>query len=552
MLWNSLIRAAVCMLSAVLIAAGIFFVTGRVQPTVSAQDTTEAATPEGPGTVFSANPGTLGSIPDGVSPCPTAGAPRNVTFNVSGLTGSLSNIAVSMTFAGPAHTFMGDITATLIAPNAASHVVFARTGATTATGFGDSSDLAGPYTFADSAGSPPSGGWWQEATVRGASEAMTSGLYRTTAAGGAGQTNPAPATNMTAAFSGVPNLNGTWTLRLTDSCNSDTGAISAASLTITTGALPQQQHVVDFNGDGRTDFSVARNVTNNIVWYNYDGVTPLPGGFSYQYFGLPASDYLVPEDYDGDNKTDIAVWREAAAGVAAFYILQSSNGTVRTEPFGMTGDDPAVVGDYDGDNKADPTVYRCPPFSGSDGQCYFYYKASSNGALGVVPFGFGVDGDFFPYVGDFDGDGRNDYCIQRANPSNPTQGQFVLLKSSGGSEFIDWGTSSDFLIPGDYDGDGRTDICVRRTIGGFRYYFVLTRTGAVIQQQWGITGDSSTPGDYDGDGKTDFAVWRGSTTPGQSAFYILNSGSGSVRGFQWGQCPTVSTCDFAVAGWAVH
>jgi hypothetical protein len=128
-----------------------------------------------------------------------------------------------------------------------------------------------------------------------------------------------------------------------------------------------------------------------------------------------------------------------------------------------------------------------------------------------------------------------------------------MLKSNGlGVEWINWGLSSDFLIPGDYDGDGKSDICVRRTVSGSRHHWVLFRTGASAFVQWGVTGDASTPGDYDGDGKTDFAIWRGNTDPNQNFFWVLNSGNLSVTTFEWGACPTVNTCDFAVAGWAVH
>src|SRR5436190_4679059 len=62
-------------------------------------------------------PGTnVGAIPDGNSPCPSIGAPRDVAFTVSGLSGPRSSVAVSVTFGSPNHTWMGDITATLIAP----------------------------------------------------------------------------------------------------------------------------------------------------------------------------------------------------------------------------------------------------------------------------------------------------------------------------------------------------------------------------------------------------------------------------------------------------
>jgi hypothetical protein len=553
--------------------------------TVSSTNAVPAATFAGTGT---------GNIPEATACGPTPGTPLNVTFNASGLSGSVTSVDVSMTLGSPNHTWMGDVIATLIAPNGASHTVFGRTLATTATSLGDSSDLGGTYVFSDSASSPPSGGWWQEANTRTAVEIMTPGTYRTTGLGGAGQTIPAPPTAMNASFTGVSNANGTWTLRFTDGCTGDTGAVTAAALTVNTAAAVTADANVDFNGDGKTDWVVARGTstpltesaapsqfaprrnfdssaetktgrnkagkTENaisppIYWYttiNGSGTTGVGQ------LGDAATDFLTPEDFDGDGKDDLAVWTPGAPNSANFKILQSTNNTVRVEIFGQDGDDPAVVGDYDGDNKADPAVFRCP-LDVPAGQCYFFYRGSNNnpsGNITYVPWGFGVDGDFFPLVGDFDGDGKNDFCLQRANPSSPTNGQFVLLKSNGlGVEYINWGLSSDFLIPGDYDADGKSDICVRRSntpTAGARTYFLLTRTGATSQVQWGVTGDVSTPGDYDGDGKTDFAIWRGSSTPGASRFWVLNSSNSSTTQFAWGQCPTANTCDFPVAGWAVH
>jgi hypothetical protein len=394
---------------------------------------------------------------------------------------------------------------------------------------------------------------------------------------------------MNTSFTGVANPNGNWILRLTDGCASDTGAIAAATLSITAAPATPADANADFNGDGRTDYAIARGGSSfapgavdmlpgrpnysrlderpvrthrNVgeatpqapsifwwIWYNNSSTSQV---FE---LGDAATDYMTPEDFDGDGKDDIAVWTEAPATQANFKVYQSLTNTLAIYNFGQTGDDPAVVGDYDGDGKADPAVYRCPDIAAPDGQCYFFYRGSMNnpsGNITYVPWGFGVDGDFFPYVGDFDGDGKNDFNIQRANPASPQHGQFVLAKSSGGVEYINWGLSSDFLIPGDYDGDGKTDICVRRTVSNQRQHYVLFRTGATTQGVWGITGDSSVPGDYDGDGKTDFAIWRGSSVPGQSNFWIYNSGSGSVTVRPWGQCPTVNTCDFAVASWAIH
>ncbi|HKP67688.1 MAG TPA: VCBS repeat-containing protein [Pyrinomonadaceae bacterium] len=535
----------------------------------------------------------VGAIADGTSPCwnPGAGTPRNVTFSVTGLSGAPTAVDVSVTFGSPAHTWMSDITSVLIAPNGASHTLFGHTGSTTATGLGDSTNLGATYVFSDNAPAPPNGGWWQTSTILGTDVAMTAGTYRTTASGGAGAVNPQPPTNMNAAFSGVSNPNGTWTLRITDSCTGDTGAVTAANLSITAAPVVPQDANVDLNGDGRTDFTVARGTNTPLA----DGLSVRPGRMNYAsleerpskkvrteidsavpqappiywytafnnsavtgvgQLGDAATDFLTPEDFDGDAKDDIAVWTPGAPNSANFKILRSTTNTIEVSIFGQDGDDPAVVGDYDGDNKADAAVFRCPALGAPAAQCFFFYRGSLNnpsGNITYVPWGFGDDGDFFPNVGDFDGDGKNDFCLQRSNPASPANGQFVLLRSSDlGSEYINWGLSTDFIIPGDYDGDGKSDFCVRRTVGSDRQHWILNRTGATSLVVWGIVGDSSTPGDYDGDGKTDLAIWRSSSTPGNSRFWIRNSSDGSVTTKIWGQCPDANSCDFPAASWAVH
>lgn len=538
----------------------------------------------------------FGNIPDrGVAGCADAdpATSLSVTFNVTGLSGSVNKVEVNNLVFGPqVHTWAGDVKAILIAPNGATHSLFGRTGATTSTACGSASDLAGPYNFADDHAAPPSGGWWQAS----AATPIPTGDYRTTGVGGAGATNPMPATSLNPSFTGVASPNGTWTLRFTDHGGSDTGAVTSANLLVETAAPVPFDTNMDMNGDGKTDWVVGRatatplsegetfgemplnrgvytirermakdredalNGTNSdnalappIAWYtsiNGTGATQVAS------FGDAATDFFVPNDYDGDGKTDLAVWRPGAPFTAAFYILKSTDNTVRTDIFGQTGDDPAITGDYDGDGKADTATFRCPAFGAGDGQCFFYYRPSNPAVtpagIWVVPWGFGEDGDFFVSPGDFDGDGKYDFCLQRANPTSTTTGQFVLLKSNGfGVEYINWGSSSDFIIPGDYDGDGRSDFCVRRTISGARQHFILERdgggTGPLSPIPWGITGDTSAPGDYDGDGKQDLAVWRPNANAAQNFFYVLRSSDSQLVAFEWGQ-----QNDVPPASWYVH
>lgn len=478
---------------------------------------------------FSANPGSLGAIPDspaGGNICGEAtGGTRDVTFTVSGLSGPVLAVQVQMSLN---HTWVGDVQATLIAPSATSHVIYSQTGSTTATGCGDNSNLAGPYVFRDGVSS----GWWAAAAAAGDTTALPSTVYHTSTAGGV--VGGGADTSIDAAFAGVANANGTWTLRFRDLGEGDTGSVGAAEITLTTGAGPRAP--IDFTGDNRTDLAVARNGgASGITWY---WMSPNGTGFGADVWGSAATDALVPADYDGDGKTDVAVWRPGATGV--FYVHRSSNLSVMITPFGQTGDDSSVVGDYDGDGKADPAVFRAGPLPAS-GPAFWYFWKSTTASLGGAQWGQGGD---FPAPGDYDGDGKYDFVVQRM--ASPTQAVFYILYATGASQTIYWGLPNDLIIPGDYDGDGKTDIAIARSVGGaLQWHIRRSSDGGHTAYIFGATGDVRAQGDYDGDGRTDPAVWRPSPAP--SAFYALLSSTGAAFGAQFGQ-----SGDYPVANFNVH
>ena len=170
-----------------------------------------------------------GAIPDGGPGCGVNGTALDVSFNVTGLTGDVLEVSVDITMT---HTWMGDVTATLIAPDGTtSLVLFGRTGVTASATCGESANLGGTYNFTDAA---TGGNWWTVSAPLGTSDVMPAGDYRTTAIGPQPVATTSPETSLNTTFSTLADANGTWILRFTDAGGGDTGAVSAANLHIET------------------------------------------------------------------------------------------------------------------------------------------------------------------------------------------------------------------------------------------------------------------------------------------------------------------------------
>lgn len=223
-----------------------------------------------------------------------------------------------------------------------------------------------------------------------------------------------------------------------------------------------------------------------------------------------ANDFFVPEDYDGDGRTDPAVWRSGSEGAARFMYLSSAAGVIVTNIIGQTGDDPTVVADYDGDGRADPALYRPGALAGQTSTWYFIL---SSGDGQVSSIRWGLNGDF-PCPGDYDGDGSANLTVQRN--AGGGSAAFHIRTPSGGTNIVIHGTPTDRVVPGDYDGDHRTDLATIRSSGGQYIWSIWLIGSGLIRSN--VFGNSATDfpiqGDYNGDGFTDLAVWRPSVGGG--------------------------------------
>jgi hypothetical protein len=221
-------------------------------------------------------------------------------------------------------------------------------------------------------------------------------------------------------------------------------------------------------------------------------------------------------NYDRDNRTDLAVFRPGATAddPSNWYVQQSRDGAFLQAAFGSR-EDKVVVGDYNGDRTTDYSVWR--PANGT------WYIADPTGvpAQDFTAIQWGVSTDI-PLAEDYDGDGRTDVAVFR-----PSQGAWYIRESSSGNPFVrQWGLAGDKPVPADYNGDGKAEVAVFRA--GV-WYISACVTCAVRYEYFGVASDVPVPADYDGDGRIDIAVWRPST-----GIWYINGSTIGLTAYQWG------------------
>jgi len=445
------------------------------------------------------------------------------------------------------HTWTGDLTATLTAPDgAAQMVIFSRVGVGRDNDFGDSSNLAGLYTFADIGTS-----FWAASAGPGDDDIVPPGIFRTSTAGQPGLSNYGGLnTSLAGAFGnllsgsrGIP-IDGDWTLNVTDLAAQDTGVVNAATLTFipeddifmdgfeftvpppvrtTQGPapLPLPRNRFDLDGNGLADFSVLIDNEGDLEWSILANIGAGATGAETTFIlGDASTDFWNAADFDGDGISDAATWNNMTH---VYSIRRSSR--PNTAPvaisIGGTGDNPTVVGDYDGDGIDDPATFAS---MGPGQPMTLRYVRSSDGVTATVPLG--VASSLIRPLGgqDFNGDGRADLLLFSDGVITVRDGQ-----SGAAIDTFTFGSSADALLfVGNYAGDNRADV-TRTFIDGTDVVWQtrVTGPGTILPQVTlgtiGMAGFSefAAAADYDGDGYIDYAVWRRDNSSNDSAQFIV-------------------------------
>ncbi|MEV0461104.1 FG-GAP-like repeat-containing protein [Catellatospora methionotrophica] len=199
--------------------------------------------------------------------------------------------------------------------------------------------------------------------------------------------------------------------------------------------------VGDVNGDGKDDIVTFTHDTNGDVYVALSNGSSFGAGVKWHEFFSPANEYPALGDVNGDGRDDLITFTQGPAS-AADVIVGLSNGSsfgpgLKWHDLFAVGAEQPRVGDVNGDGKDDIVTFTC----NADADVY---AAVSNGSAFVgttVKWNdFFCTAGEFPFLGDFNGDGKDDIVVFTKGSLND-----VYVGLSTGTGFLGGAKWHDFF-----------------------------------------------------------------------------------------------------------
>ena len=338
----------------------------------------------------------------------------------------------------------------------------------------------------------------------------------------------------------------------------------------------EKVYIGDFNKDGKDDVLTTANNDPGVgvSWDGYqvheaiddgDDFEPRPVYWDASPCGAPWpylswGEEFYAGDFDGDGyKNEVAVLPNKALGIACPNEIRFYNSTTTVQGgknvftgfqyssnfASISWDEKVYVGDFNGDGKDD--LLTTPDLSIQGGSAsYSGFKVYLNTSVGTT-YSFGPATNYPSlcgtgctswaeefYIGDFNGDGKDDFFAvsDKSQVGTPWLGVDLYTSTgsgftyqgnmtcSGGGCYPSWG---EHFYVGDFDGDGKDDFMTTAdmSIGIFSYgyrIYMNKSSGFLYQFQdkgahalnaqcaFPSWGERFHVGDYNGDGNKDFVV----------------------------------------------
>jgi hypothetical protein len=303
----------------------------------------------------------------------------------------------------------------------------------------------------------------------------------------------------------------------------------------------QEWFTGDFNGDGKTDFAKFWNDSGS---WTCDVHLSTGSLFAMSRWAttqgcFSSSQRWFTGDFNGDKKTDFAkFWDDSGSWTCDVHLSTGTSFAMSrwaTQQGGFWASQQWFTGDFNGDGKTD-----FAKFWGDFVPWHHEWTCDvhvSNGSA-FTKFRWATKQGWFWsdqkwVVGDFNGDGRDDFAKFWGDQVGAHQEWVCDVHLSNGSAFAKsrwathqgWYWTSQAWFAGDFDGDGRDDLAKfwgdqvgsheewvadvhRSTSSGFVMERWATHQGWFWSDQVWVTGD------FDGDGREDFAKFWGNPVGG--------------------------------------